>query len=685
MARTQENSRLAIETPLGPDALTLRSFRGFERLSEPFEYTAEVGWDSKEELDPLQLLGENVSVRCELDAEHTRFFNAVVDQVEELPGVGRTRTYRLRLVPWLKLLEHTGDCRVFQEMTVEEVVKAVFDDRGFADYAFQLEGQYPVMPYCTQYAESDLAFVSRLLEREGIGSFFRHENGKHELVMFDSASAHAPLEHHPEIDFEFGSADGGFDEGSVFRWVTATRVHTGTVAITSFDFEVPNKGLEARSSASRAHAAGNLDRFEWGEAYTTAAEGDRYAAIRTEEAACTHETVRAETNVPELATGFTFTLQDPHEALPSAAGRSYLITGTEIHLSQDGFVSGDAGEAAAGFRFTAIPTTLRYRPPRRTARPRVPGPQSAIVVGKSGEEIWTDKHGRVKVQFHWDRYGKADEHSSCWVRVATPSAGRQWGSLSLPRIGQEVIVEFLDGDPDRPIITGRVYNGANTPPYELPKNQAISTTKTNSTKGGGGFNEIRLDDTKDAEQIYVHAQHNFDTRVLNDIYEWVGHDRHLIVVNDQIEKVDNDRHETVTRDHVESIGRDRHLTVKGQEAKEVAENLSLTIKGDVIEVFKGAQSTDVSKDCFIKADNLILEGKSSITLKVGGSTIAIDASGIEIKTGGSVKIDAGSTMDLVSKAPMNLKSNATAELNSSMTTVKGSGMVVVNGGLVKIN
>jgi type VI secretion system secreted protein VgrG len=315
----------------------------------------------------------------------------------------------------------------------------------------------------------------------------------------------------------------------------------------------------------------------------------------------------------------------------------------------------------------------------------IQGPQTAFVVGTAGEEIDTDEFGRVKVQFHWDRYGKVDENSSCWVRVSQPWAGKGWGAINIPRIGQEVVVEFLEGDPDRPIITGRVYNASAKVPYELPANKTISSLKSNTSKGGGGFNEIRFEDKKGEEQVFIHAEKNVDTRVKNDAFEWIGNNRHLVVKKDQVEHVENNRSEIVDADHTEEIGKDRHLKVVGKEAKAVDESLSLTVKGDVIEVFKANHSEQTTADYYLKADNVVIEALTNLTLKVGSSSIAIEAGGIGIKTSGEIKIESTGTTDIKATAPLTVESSATAEMKSPATTVKGDGMLTLKGGVVMIN
>jgi type VI secretion system secreted protein VgrG len=335
-----------------------------------------------------------------------------------------------------------------------------------------------------------------------------------------------------------------------------------------------------------------------------------------------------------------------------------------------------------------------FRSARLTPKPVVTGPQTALVVGPSGEEIYTDKYGRVKVQFHWDRYGKSDENSSCWIRVSQGWAGKGWGAVSIPRIGQEVVVDFLEGDPDRPLITGRVYNATAHVPYSLPAHKTVSTFKTNSTKGGQGFNEIRFEDKKGEEQIFIHGEKNHDLRIKHDAFEWIGHDRHLIVKNDQVEQVENDRQEKIKRDHVEEIGRDHHLTIKGKEAIKITGSHSITVEDDVIEVFTKNQSTQVTKNLYVKGENIVIEATKNITINVGDSYIAIESGGIKIATNGDIVLDA--LGNIKAKAIQDVKLEATANAGVKGTAglklespapaeLSSSAILTLKGSLVKIN
>jgi len=663
---TQKNRELAIDTPLGEDVLLLIGMSGTEQLGRPFEYSLELASDDHQ-IKAKDIVGQNVTIRLELGAGKTRYFNGHVNRFTQLTTAGQLARYQAIVVPWLWFLSRTANCRIFQEKTVPDIIKQVFRDRGFTNFEDGLSGNYRTWEYCVQYRETDLRFVSRLMEQEGIYYYFKHENGKHSLVLADSYSAHEPYPEFEELIYQ--PADRGTAaEDYVSDWAVETRLQPGSYALRDFDFKNTQKDLLARAKVSREHTAADFEIYDYPGDYSEMSDGEEYARRRIEELQAEYEVATALSNARGICVGFTLSLTGhPRDD----QNKEYLITSVNYTIKGDEiFSAGSEGsECAYSCEFTSIECSQPFRSRRIAPKPSIPGPQTAVVVGPSGEEVYTDEHARVKVKFHWDRYSKADENSSCWVRVAQVWAGKSWGAMYIPRIGQEVIVEFLEGDPDRPIITGRVYNAQAKPPYDLPGNKTVSTLKSNSTKGGEGFNEIRFEDKKDEEQIYVHAEKNLDIRVKNDRFETVSRNRHLHVEQDKFEHVDNNRSEEVDADHKETIGKDRHLTVKGKEAKEVAKSLSLTVKGEVIEVFKAGHSEQTTKDYYLKAQNVVIEGLQNITLSVGGSYIAIEAGTIEINTSGQLKID-GAQVQVNGKA---------------QTSIQGGAMTEIKGGIVKIN
>lgn len=663
---TQKNRELAIETPLGKDVLLLIRFSGTEQLGRLFEYKLELASEDYQ-IKPESIIGQNVSIRLNLGDSKVRYFNGHVSQFTQLTSSGQLARYRATVVPWLWFLTRAADCRIFQDKTVPEIIEQIFRGRGFTDFEKGLSGTYRTWEYCVQYRETDFNFISRLMEREGIYYYFKHENGKHSLVMADSASAHEPYPEFEQLKYN-PTEKGAATEELITDWAVETHLQPCSFALNDFDFKNPKGDLQARTKVNREHTAADFEIYDYPGEYTETSHGEEYTKKCIEELQAQYKVATAISDSRGVCTGFTFRLTDhPRDD----QNDEYLITSANYTIKGDEiFSASDTGsEPSFSCSFTSIKSSQPFRSPRTTTKPKVSGPQTAIVVGASGEEIYTDEYGRVKVKFHWDRYNKADENSSCWIRVAQVWAGRNWGAIYTPRIGQEVIVEFLEGDPDKPIITGRVYNDQAMPPYELPGNKTISTLKSNSSKGGDGFNEIRFEDKKGEEQIYIHGEKNLDIRIKNDRFETVSRNRHLHVEQDKFEHVDNNRSEEVDADHKEKIGKDRHLEVKGKEAKQVNGSLSLTVKGDVIEIFKADHSEQTTGDCYLKARNVVIEGMQNITLSVGGSYIAIESGTIEINTAGQLKID-GAQVQVTGQA---------------QTSINGGAMTEVKGGIVKIN
>jgi type VI secretion system secreted protein VgrG len=637
MPLTQKNREIAIETPLGEDVLLLVSISGTEQLSRPFEFHLELA-SEEEQIKPSDIVGQNVTIRLNLPQDKVRYFNGFISHFTQTMGKLQLNRYSATVVPWLWFLSRTADCRIFQNKNVPDIIKEIFKDRGFSSFIEDaLTGTYREWENCVQYRETDFNFVSRLMEQEGIYYFFKHENGKHSLILVDSANAHEP---YPEFDtFKFQPADlRGSDEHYISNLIVDTRIQPGFYALNDFDFKNTKKDLLTRAKVSREHAVSDYEIYDYPGEYIEFNDGQEYAKKRIQELQSQYEVVTAESDIRGVSTGCVFTLTD-HPL--NEQNKKYLITSAS-HSAQSDILNPGESQSAYSCSFTAIDVQEPFRAPRITPKPSIAGPQTAIVVGPSGEEIYTDEFSRVKVQFHWDRYGKADENSSCWIRVSQAWAGKKWGAIYIPRIGQEVIVDFLEGDPDQPIITGRVYNGQVMPPYDLPGNKTKSTLKSSSSKGGGGFNEIRFEDEKGEEQIFIHAEKNQDIRVKNDMFETIGNDQHLVTKKDKLEHVENNRHEIVDADQMEEIGKDRHIKIKGKEAKEVGGSHSFSVKGDVIEDFKANHSENVSMTRAIKAMGVKIEGSTGIELKCGGSSIILTPAAIFMVGGPLVNINSGS-------------------------------------------
>jgi type VI secretion system secreted protein VgrG len=684
MPFTQKDRLMSIHTSLGEDAMLLQGFTGHEGISQLFTFDLHL----LREGIPIpheELVGQNATIQLILRGDESRYFNGFISRLTQVAGSPGIFHSRAELVPWLWFLTQTADCRIFQEKTVPDIIEQIFKEYGFSDYKFQL-GTYEPREYCVQYRETDYQFVSRLMEQYGIFYFWEHAADKHTLVVADDSSSHQPIPSQASVHWDpAGSA--GYEEDMITSLEFKKDFRPGTFTHRGFDFkQSPSSRLSAHTEPSIIDIGGNsaFEIYDYEGKYEKKKTVTSLAKVRMQEEEAQHFVISGASTCKAFSSGYKYTLEGN---LPVQWQTEHVLTSLHHQGSMGNTynpgrpTSEEDGDPSYTNTFTCIPFTVPFRPPQLTPKPVVQGPQTAIVVGKKGEEIWVDKYGRVKVLFHWDREGKGDEQSSCWVRVSQLWAGKQWGTMFLPRIGQEVIVEFLEGDPDRPIITGRVYNAENIPPYELPAEQTKATIKSNSSKGGKGFNEIRFEDKKGDEQIFIHGEKNIDIRINNDRFETIGKDgegsRHLVVEKDKFEQIKNNRNEKVANDHLEEIGNDRNLKVTGKEAKEVKKSLSLQVSDDVIEVFKKNQSTQITKDLYIKADNIVLEAATNITIKVGQSFIAVEAGGITIGTSG--------TLELESQGPLSAESKAKTDIKAPTTAVNGDATVIIKGGLVKIN
>jgi type VI secretion system secreted protein VgrG len=457
---------------------------------------------------------------------------------------------------------------------VPDIVKKVFEDHGIADFEFKLFRPYRKWTYCVQYRESDYNFIARMLEHEGIYWYFKHSDSAHKLVLVDSQSAHDAAPGFESLPYFENAAEAPPDIDYISRWSFAREVKTGQVVTTSYDFERPSTSLEAEKKKQRSYELSDYEQFDFQGDYVQADDGTHWVDNRLDELQSRFELLRGSSNAQGLCSGHLLKMaRHPRED----QNAEYLVTAESVQAHQ---ATGESGSSHAfSCDFSAMPSAQQFRAPRRTPKPFVQGPQTAIVVGPGGDEIYTDKYGRVKVQFHWDRYGKKDEKSGCWVRVSQPWAGKNYGAIHIPRIGQEVVVDFLEGDPDQPLITGRVYNAEQMPPWDLPANATQSGILTRSSKGGayGNANAIRFEDKKGAEQLWIHAEKNQDIEVENDETHSVGHDRSKTIGNDETTKVGHDRTESVGNNETIAIGVNRKETVGSNETIGIGANRTETV------------------------------------------------------------------------------------------------------------
>lgn len=615
MPYTQESRLIGIETPLGKDVLLLRGFSGQEAISRLFSFDLDL-LSQDPDIRFENIIGKRVTVRITLGSNKKRYFNGFISRFSQSGSDRGLANYRATMVPWLWFLTETSDYRIFQKKSIPDILQQIFKDLGFTDIKLQVQGSFEPRDYCVQYQETDFNFVSRLMEQYGLFYFFEHEKDKHTLVIANDPSAHRPCPEQHEAKWE-PQGSGALAEDVITNLQWEQRLRPGKYALTDYNFETPNTSLNAEMKTVIEVDDPKYELFDYPGEYSKKQQGDTLAKLRMEEEEAQYLVVTGTSSCKAFTSGYYFDLKD---YIRQDMNQAYVLTSVN-HAASVGssYTTGSTGanEAEYSNSFSCIPHKVPFRPPLITPKAVVHGIHTAVVVGKAGEEIWTDKYGRVKVQFHWDREGKYDENSSCWIRVSQNWAGKQWGTMFLPRIGEEVIVEFREGDPDRPIITGRLYNAEQMPPYELPTNQTMATIKTMSSKDGGGFNELRFEDKKGEEQIFIHGEKNIDIRVKNDTYETIGRDRHVTIENDQIQHIKHNREETVDADHVEQIGKDRHVRVTGKEAIEIGESHSCTVKGDVIQVFKANHSEQTADDYYLKASNIVIEAMSNITIKVG--------------------------------------------------------------------
>jgi type VI secretion system secreted protein VgrG len=588
------------------------SLRISEQLSSPFLFEVELISETAA-LAAVEALGDELTIAFEVGSTK-RYFSGIVTSLQSAGKQGKDYVYRLRLRPWLWLLSRHTDCRIFQDAKVLDIVKTVFRDRGFDAIEEKISRKdYALRPYTVQYRETDLNFVQRLLEEEGIYYFFRHDEGKHMLVLCDSLSGQSKTPFHESVPHLPPDRQRGALLDYLDVWETVQDVESGAIAMRDYDFEDPDKDLNAIKAGPEGHPHDSFEVFDYPGNYLDKGLGETFAAIRLEEAKATAQRSHAQGNARGLLVGSNFVLSEHTEA---ALNREYLVISQEAtlrgHALESGGITGDFFRTS----IVAIPSDRQYRPPRLTEKPVIHGAQTAKVVGAQGKEISTDEYGRVKLKFHWDRKSKGDLSSSCWVRVSQLWAGAQYGGMHIPRIGQEVIVEFLEGDPDRPIVTGRVYNRDQKPPYTLDDNQTQSGIKSRSTPGGEkeNFNELRFEDKKGEEELFMHAEKNKTVKVKNNRSASVGADDSVSVGGSRTESIDHDRTVTVGKAGAAAS----RVDVTGKHDVTATEYIQLDVKGTHVRIDEKSITLQVKDGGKIVIDLKVLaqakeEGKLELT------------------------------------------------------------------------
>jgi type VI secretion system secreted protein VgrG len=715
---TQEHRAMAVLTPLPADTLLLLGFSANEGLSQLFSFRLDLVTENYrvEDINFDDLMGKSITVVMALPGENQeRYFNGICNRLTQGESDETQTSYSMEVVPRFWLWTRRAQSRIFQHLSVPDILEKVLD--GLKP-RFELRGSWERRDFCVQYRETDFNFASRLMEEEGIFYFFEHTKDGHRMVVANTPSSHPELPTASTIVYRnlIHATAAGAD--IIYDWSKSQEITAAKVTLRDHCFELPHKHLEAMKeiplttpvgrATHRLEVAGqaNLELYDWPGEYAQRFDGvppggsgsteemqqkiatdkERTAKIRMEQEAVSAVTLQGASNCRQLVSGHRFTVTTLREdwiTEPLKPEGTYVLTAITHSASLSDYFAGGA-EFDYSNSFSCIPLAVPFRPHRTTPKPVVPGSQTAVVVGPPGQEICTDKYGRVKVQFHWDREGKSDDNSSCWVRVAQPWAGKRWGTSFWPRVGQEVVVDFLEGDPDQPIIVGSVYNAEQMPPYlgagldpKHKNDNKVSGIKTNTTPGGKGYNELRFDDTQGKEQVFVHGQRNLDVRVKNESMEQVGSNRHLIVGGekdgqkhgDQRELVYQDRHLHVKRHHVEQIEGDMQLLVGGGEGG----NLDVVIKKDRKTLVEGSDHAHVKKDRSEKVDG-------TLSLTVGGSQHTKVGQSHALEAGTEVHVKAGATLILEAGAQLSLKVGGNfIDINPGGVCIQGT-MVMINSG-----
>ena len=603
---TQDGGLFKIDTPLGKDVLLLRGFKGTESVSRLFRFELDLLSENSAISFP-DIIGKNVTISLKQPDESYRYINGVISRFAQHATEEQFTSYSAEMVPWLWLLTLNVDCRIFKNKTIPDIITEVFNDLGFNDYTNSLQSSYDPREYCVQYRESSFNFVSRLMEEYGIFYFFKHQQGKHTLVMADSPTAHSSCPGQSSV--RYMTVSGGPQEDVITGWQIEQELRTGKYSHTDYNFQTPSTSLIA--SEPTVYEVGGNSKFEiyhYSGEHLTKGAGQSLSKIRMEEEEAQHLVAHGTSHCRMFVSGCKFTLEEhPRKDMNT----DYVLTEIQHTAVTDAFPSSGNPEGESySNAFTCIPLSVPFRPLRVTGRPKINSLQPAIVIGPSGEEISTDQFGRVQVMFPWDADTRGT--GTAWCRVSQVWAGNNWGAMFLPRIGQEVLVDFMEGKPDLPVVVGRVYNAEQMPPWPLPDRQNLSGFRSHSTKGGGEHNAnvLAFDDTIGDEVFYMRAEKDMARRVEND---------------DDLD-VFNDQTITIARNRTESV-------LAGNETINIKQgNRAVTVSqgNDSLEVSMGSQTTTAMQ---------------SITLKVGPSSIVLTPTGVTIK-GPMIDIEADGILTL---------------------------------------
>ncbi|MCY2977163.1 MAG: type VI secretion system tip protein TssI/VgrG [Planctomycetota bacterium] len=660
-------------TGLFGEKAILTSFSGREEISKPFEFSLTIS-SPKENIKPEDVIGKPIAVRVDRDKGEPRYFHGYISHfwagdftaAESDKGL-LSRNYRVRIVPWIWFMGRAARCFVYlpekQEKTILEVfnkllerVKSYGHVESWNDLTNAAILKTRKVEHCVQYRETDLNFLSRSLERYGVYYYFKHEKDKHTLVLSDKSNYVNCV----ESEIEYAPSMGGqMNHDRIDSWEHAYEFVSGEWDQVDYDFQKPSNDLKVSAKKhvliSLPNNAG-YELYENPNDYVQKEDGRTEATRRLESEEVRFNTVVGSSTCKTMTSGFAFKLSKHHN-LKVEQGKSYLLTSVSHFATQPGPYTGSTVPASYSNQFVCVPREMQYRPARQTPSPFLASIQTAVVVGPKGEEIYTDEYGRVKVQFYWDREGKRDQNTSCWIRCQQNIAGRSWGFMALPRVGQEVVVDFIEGDPDRPLITGCVYNGEQMPHYKLPDEKTKTYIKTNSSKGGEGHNELMFEDKAKEERVYIHAQKDMDVRVLNDSKERIFGNRHQVIGSEkdgekaggQRELIYGDKNLNVKRHQVDHIEGNMQMLIGEGEAQEGG-NLDLIIEKQKSEHVKGDSHLIINGNYNQKIDGGVSETIGGDSQSKVSGNIAQEAGAmgeIHLKAGMKIIIEAGMQLSLV--------------------------------------
>ena len=667
---------ISLQSELGGQ-LRFKRLRARDTLGKPFHYEVEAVC-SEGSADLAALLGTPMSLLLNMDGRE-RHFSGLIASIEQQSGVVVDDLVNVHLVftlvPRIWLLEKRFDCRINVDISVPELARKYLSEIGCSDVQLRLSGKYPVREYCVQYNESSQDFLSRLFEQEGIYYYFEHARGKHTLVLADgigSHSRHAPFE---VMQWQSESAASGQHVASVSGWRQRLNLHPVRFQLDDYDPLTPRTRLLADESLSGdgLHGVGGLGVYQWQGGHGLPSDNQRYAQVLAEARNVERASFQGKTVAWGLAVGQLFKLDN---APQKDWNQEYLVTAAET-LIEEGDAAG--GGLTVSCRFQALPGKLPFRTAVKTSRPYIAGMQSAVVAGERDEDIAVDKHGRVQVDFHWSNASREHAQVSCPIRVATAWAGKGWGMQVIPRVGQEVLVAFLDGDPDRPLIVGSVYNGDHAPPYALPDQRTRSGLRSRSHPDGGAddFNEICFEDRKGSEDFLMHAQKDMHVEVENDHCILVEHDRQLEVRNDHRYTIDNDE--------TGQVKHDRQIAVDNEDSLQVGANATTVVKRK----FKLDAGTEI--ELVTGASSLVMKSSGEITLKgvkivvEGSQSVAVEGKvQVNVKAGATMDIGAGASLKMHSDAMLQVQAGAQGEVKAPMLSLSADALAKMSAPMIMI-